>query len=81
MDRLSIILTLMVGAVVAGAGVVVAFSMGVQETWVIVLAAALTLLVTWPLSYVISRRIKHRDPSLDHMPEPEVLPRPGASEI
>lgn len=61
MDRLSIILTLPVGAVIVGALVIAIFSAGFYGWTAITLAIVIGMLLCWPVSYLISRRIKNRD--------------------
>jgi len=65
MDRLSILLTLVVGAMVTGGLVVVVLSLGWYSWPAIGGAAALGMALTWPASYAISRRIKREDPNWD----------------
>lgn len=84
MDRLSIFLTLIVGAMVTGALVTVVLSLGWYSWAAIGGAAALGTALTWPLSYLVSRRIKQRDPGwdatqVDHVKG--VIPDPAAPEV
>lgn len=65
MDRLSIHLTLMTGAVLTGGLVIVAFSLGYYNWGAILGAAALGFALSWPVAYVISRMIKRDDPRWD----------------
>lgn len=65
MDRLSIVLTLAVGSVLAGTLVTTVLSLGWYSSAAIGGAAALGFLVTWPASYLLSRRIKRQDPHWD----------------
>ncbi|WP_299970431.1 hypothetical protein [uncultured Roseobacter sp.] len=82
MDRLSIVLTFMVGAVITGAIVIPAFVMGYYSVWPVVIGAAASIVASWPISYVISRRIKRNDPSWDRTPsEKTLLPNPNAPEV
>ncbi len=84
MDRLSIYLTLAVGAVVTGTLVVVVLSLGWYSWPAIGGAAGLGMALTWPASYVISRRIKRQDPNWDatkvDMVE-GIIPDPRAPEV
>lgn len=65
MDRLSIVLTLAVGPVVTGALIIAVMSFGWLSWPAIGGAAAIGFLATWPLSYLVSRRIKRQDPQWD----------------
>ncbi len=66
MDRLSILLTLMVGAVVTGVPVIIVLAMGFY-TWKVIVPTALVgfFVLSWPASYWVSRRIKRQDPDWD----------------
>lgn len=84
MDRLSIFLTLAVGAMVTGGLVTAVLSMGWYSWPAIGGAAVLGLLLTWPASYAISRRIKRQDPDWDakRIDKVEgVIPDPTAPEV
>jgi len=65
MDRLSIILTLIVGATVTGVLVIAVMSVGWYSWLAIGGAAAVGFLLSWPASYFVSRRIKRQDPNWD----------------
>jgi hypothetical protein len=65
MDRLSIYLTLAVGAMITGGLVTTVLVLGWYNWAAIGGAAALGMIVTWPASYAISRRIKRQDPDWD----------------
>lgn len=65
MDRLSIFLTLMTGAVITGGLVIVAFTLNYYG-WVAILASVIIgFALAWPTGYWISRRIKRVDPDWD----------------
>jgi hypothetical protein len=81
MDRLSILLTLMTGALIAAPIVVTAFALGYYSVWPIVIAASVSLIAAWPIAYLISRRIKAQDPHWDKSAEPSALPDPKAPEV
>jgi hypothetical protein len=84
MDRLSIVLTLMTGAVLTGGLVVAAFSLGWYGWPPILGAAAIGFAASWPVALTISRRIKRADPSWDETRidrVPDTIPRPGAPEF
>lgn len=84
MDRLSIYLTLIVGAMVTGGLVTLVLSLGWYSWAAIGSAAALGVILTWPASYVISRRIKRLDPDWDASKVdrvPSVVPDPAAPEV
>lgn len=65
MDRLSIQLTLMTGAVLTGGFIIALFSMGYYAWAPILGAVALGYVLSWPAAYVISRMIKRNDPNWD----------------
>ncbi|PTE21039.1 hypothetical protein C5F48_14360 [Cereibacter changlensis JA139] len=84
MDRLSIILTLVTGAMITGGLVIIAFSFGYYGWGPIVAALVIGLVLAWPAAWLISRRIKRQDPAWDethveHVPSP--IPQPGAPEV
>lgn len=84
MDRLSILLTLMTGAVLTGALVVAAFSFGWYAWPAILGAAAVGFALAWPAGYAISRRIKRKDKGWDETRvarTDSVVPTPGAPEV
>jgi len=81
MDRLSILLTLMSGAVLTGAFVITVLSLGLYGWWPIGIAAALGFALSWPTAYAISRLTKRHDPNWDHTRVDEVKPGPGAPEV
>lgn len=81
MDRLSIYLTLMTGAVITGTCVVAAFTLGYVGLWPIVVAAAFGLLTSWPAGYVISRRIKREDPNWHRTPADSDGLHPQSKEV
>ena len=62
MNRLSIVLTLVTGSVLVGGLVIGVLSFGLYNWQPIAIAVGVGLLLTWPVAYVISRRIKRRDP-------------------
>jgi len=61
MDRLSIILSLLSGAMITGALVVTAFTLGYYNWWVIGGGALIGWLLAWPSAFLVSQRIKRRD--------------------
>lgn len=84
MDRLSIFLTLIVGATITGGLVVVVLSLGWYSWPAIGGAAALGVALSWPASYVISRRVKRQDPNWDATKVDRikgVIPDPSAPEV
>lgn len=84
MDRFSVILTLVIGPVLTGSLVIAVLVMG-WDTWpAIGGAAAIGFLLTWPISYVVSRRIKRQDAGWDETKAkrvPTVVPNPSAPEV
>lgn len=83
MDRLSIVLTLCVGAVVTGSLVIVTLALGGIGWGPIGAAAALGFLLSWPASLAVSRRIKRRDPAWDEsaIRQTDGVPRPSDPEV
>ena len=84
MDRLSIFLTLIVGAMVTGGFVTAVLALGWYSWPAIGGAAALGMLLSWPASYAISRRIKRQDPDWDETRVKRVdgvVPDPNAPEV
>lgn len=84
MDRLSIFLTIIVGAMVTGGLVAIVLSLGWYSWTAIGGATALGVALTWPASYAISRRIKRQDPNWDATKVDQVqgvIPDPSAREV
>ncbi len=83
MDRLSIILTLMTGAVLTGGLVVIAFTFGLYGWPAILGAAIIGFGASWPVALMISRRIKRQDPAWDEtrIERTDSVPRPGSPEV
>lgn len=84
MDRLSIFLTLAVGAMVAGGLVTLVLSLGLYSWPAIGGAALVGVLLTWPVSYAVSRNIKRQDPDWDASKANKVvgtIPDPAAPEV
>jgi hypothetical protein len=73
-----------VGALVTGTLVIVVLSMGWYSWPSIGGAAAVGFLLTWPLSYAISRRIKRKDYDWDETRLEDVkgvIPKPSEREV
>ena len=83
MDRLSLYLTLATGPVTTGVLVIAAMSMGYYGWPVIGTMAAIGFLLAWPTAYLVSRRLKRKDPDFDHTREDDtgVIPDPKAPEV
>jgi uncharacterized oligopeptide transporter (OPT) family protein len=70
MDRLSLYISLLTGAVLTGGLAIAAFSLG-YYTWVAVaISAVVGFALAWPVAYVISQRIKKQDPKWEPDAEP-----------
>ncbi len=84
MDRLSIFLTLIVGAMVTGSLITAVLAMGWYSWPAIAGAAGVGFWLSWPISYLISRRIKRQDVGWDETKVDRVdgiLPNPAAPEV
>ncbi|SFS15749.1 hypothetical protein [Yoonia litorea] len=83
MDRLSIFLTLPIGAVICGAIAIVAMSLGFYNWPVIIGGLIVGYALSWPVSYYVSRRIKRNDNGFDHRRVEDVgpIPNPNAREV
>lgn len=84
MDRLSIYLSLAVGSVITGGLVILVLVMGWYSWPAIAAAAALGFCLTWPISYIISRRIKRQDPGWDETKVDGIerpFPNPSSPEV
>ncbi len=84
MDRLSIYLTFIVGAVTTGVLVIAVLVMGWYSWPAIGGATAIGFLAAWPVSYIISRRIKRQDKGWDETAiegRESPLPDPTAPEV
>ncbi len=84
MDRLSIILTLLTGAVLTGGLVVAAFSLGFINWFAIAAAAVVGFALSWPSAFLISRLIKRQDPAWkdDKLEKVDsTIPRKDAPEV
>lgn len=66
MDRLSIVLTFMSGALITGAGLITVFSLGYYNAYAVALCAVLGVSLAWPSAFLVSRRIKRQDREWDH---------------
>ncbi len=84
MDRLSIVLTLIVGSALTGGLIIAVLAFGWYSWLAIGSAAATGFVLAWPASYLISRRIKRQDPGWDETRAAEVdgmVPDPSAKEV
>lgn len=84
MDRLSMVLTLIVGSALIGSLLIAVLSLGWYSWPAIGGAVAIGLAATWPASYLISRRIKRQDPAWDETMVDEAkagIPDPSAKEV
>lgn len=84
MDRLSIYLTLMTGSVITGAIVIAGFSMGYYTVWTVAIGVIVGFVLSWPVGYLISRRIKRDDENWNPKAKPGdygAVPKPDAPEV
>ncbi len=82
MDRLSLVLILATGPVLAGSLIIILMSFGLYGWAYLLPAGIIGWLLSWPAGYVISRRIKRQDPNFDHTRDggDGFLPDPSAPE-
>lgn len=82
MDRLSLVLILATGPVIAGGLIITLVSVGLYGWTYLLPAGIIGWLLAWPAGYVISRRIKRQDPNFDDTKAADhgVLPDPSAPE-
>ncbi|RAP40645.1 hypothetical protein BYZ73_13745 [Rhodovulum viride] len=80
MDRLSLLLTPMTGAVITGMLVIVMFSLGFYSWISVAIGAGIGCILAWPSAYVVSRRIKQADPRWPTRAEADRL-RSGLPEV
>lgn len=82
MDRLSVFITLMTGAVLTGGLAIAFFTFGYYTWQAVAISAVVGFLLAWPVAYVISRRIKRNDPDFDHTRRKDhTIPDPNAREV
>ncbi|MBK1635130.1 hypothetical protein [Rhodovulum adriaticum] len=62
MDRLSIMLTPVTGAVITGFIVIALFSLGFYNWAAVGTGAVIGAILAWPAAYIVSRKIKGDDP-------------------
>lgn len=83
MDRLSLLFSIMTGAVLTGALVITSFSLGFYSWPAILGSAIIGFVLSWPFAYLLSRRTKRRDPNWDHTraDRTDAVPRPAEPEV
>lgn len=83
MDRLSIVLTLMTGAVLTGTLTIAMFTLGFYAWPAVIVSAGIGFLASWPLAYLISRWIKRADPHWNEKDEAKArgIPQPASPEV
>ena len=75
MDRLAIYLIWLSASGIAGALVIVAFSLGYYSVWVIVVCVILGFAIAYPSGKLIAKQIKKEDPAWDDKrdaPQPDL---------
>ena len=70
MDRLSLYLSLMSGALITGSLAILFFSLGWYNWWAVGAAAIIGWAMAWPSAYLVSRRIKKADALWDPPHDP-----------
>lgn len=63
MDRLAMFIALMAWTAISGTLIIIAFTMEWYGWMPILGSVVIALVLAWPVGYVISRRIKRRDPN------------------
>ena len=84
MDRLALYLAAISGSSIAGALVIAAFSLGYYSWAAIIGCVVVGALVAYPTGYMISRRIKRRDPEWNPRHKPGdfgTIPPPDSPEV
>ncbi|MEL6518587.1 MAG: hypothetical protein AAFV31_14280 [Pseudomonadota bacterium] len=83
MDRLSFLLTFMTGSVLTGVVVVTLFTLNYYNWTAVAAAVVIGFGLSWPVAYVISRRIKRQDSNWDETRKDrtDAVPRPGSPEV
>lgn len=83
MDRLSMFLTFMTGAVLTGSLTIAAFAAGIYSWPAVLGAAAIGFVLSWPAAYWVSRRIKQWDAGWDETRKDrtDIIPRPSEPEV
>ncbi|TCM76175.1 hypothetical protein [Rhodovulum steppense] len=82
MDRLSIMLTPVTGAVITGFIVIILFSLGFYSWTAVAIGAGIGCVLAWPAAFIVSRRIKENDPFWQaDRPRLGGFPGPNAPEV
>lgn len=84
MDRLAIYLSVLIGSCVAGAAVIVAFTLDYYSVFAFVVCGVIGVIAAYPAGYWVSRYIKRNDPDFDHRKPRRsdgILPDPNAPEV
>lgn len=83
MDRLSFFLTLMTGAVLVGGLVIIVLALGWYNWIAIGVAGVIGFVLSWPVAYLISRKMKRADPDWDETraKKTDAVPRPDEPEV
>jgi hypothetical protein len=84
MDRLSIMLTPVTGAVITGFFVILMFSLDFYSWIAVAIGAGIGCIGAWPAAYIVSRRIKDEDPfwtRRDPQVQRRLAPNAGLPEV
>lgn len=81
MDRLSWYLTMMSATGIAGAALIVFFTLDWYSWQAIVAAAVIGAVTGWPSAKLVSQYIKRNDPLFNPKKQDDVLPDPSAPEV
>lgn len=79
MDRLSLMLTPVTGAVITGSLAAIVLALGFYSWIAIGIVAFIGCILAWPAAFLVSRRIKDNDPFwTTRHPEVQLRAHPGA---
>jgi hypothetical protein len=84
MDRLAIYMAWIAGVSIAGAMLIVAFTLGYYTLWTFAICGGAGLILAYPVGYAISRWVKKEDPEWNPKRKPsdyDLTEKPKAPEV